>query len=105
MMLLRPWIAGLYGAEFRSGAAVFAVLFLTAAIAAPYGALGNYLAADERMWTRFQINLLWAAVLLAGAALLIERGALGVALAALAAYAVQTGLTYAYLRRRLLLAM
>jgi O-antigen/teichoic acid export membrane protein len=100
MMLLSPWIAGLYGAEFRSGAAAFTVLFLTAAIAAPYGALGNYLAAEERMWTRFHINLLWAAVLLAGAALLIEHGALGVALATLMAYAVRTALTYAYLRRR-----
>jgi len=100
IVLLSPWIAGLYGAEFRSGAAVFAVLFLTAAIAAPYGALGNYLAAAERMWTRFHINLLWAAVLLAGAALLIEHGALGVALATLMAYAVRTALTYAYLRRR-----
>jgi O-antigen/teichoic acid export membrane protein len=99
MMLLSPLIAGLYGAEFRSGAAVFAALFLTAAIAAPYGALGNYLVAEERMWIRFHINLLWAAVLVAGALLLIERGALGVALATLMAYVVRTALiTYAYLR-------
>ena len=63
-----PVIAGLYGPEFRNGAVVFAVLFLTAAIGAPHGALGNYLVADERMWTRFHINLLWAAVLVAGAA-------------------------------------
>jgi len=99
MVLASRSIAGLYGAEFRSGAAVFALVFLTAAVAAPYGALGNYLAADERMWTRLHINLLWAGVLLTGAELLIELGALGVALATLTAYAVRTALTYACLRR------
>jgi O-antigen/teichoic acid export membrane protein len=99
MVLLSPAIAGVYGAEFRSGAAVFALLFLTAAVAAPYGALGNYLAAEERMWTRFHINLMWAAVLIVGALLLIEHGALGVALATLIAYAARTALIYAYLRR------
>jgi O-antigen/teichoic acid export membrane protein len=99
MMLLSSSIAGLYGTEFRSGAAVFAVLFLTAAIAAPYGALGNYLVAERRMWTRFVINLLWAVVLIAGTVLLLERGALGVALATLTAYAIRTALiTCAYLR-------
>jgi O-antigen/teichoic acid export membrane protein len=97
--LMSPWVAGLYGAEFHGGAGVFAVVFLTAALAAPYGALGNYLAAEERMWTRFHINLWWAAVLIAGTMLLIDRGALGVALAGLAAYAFRTALTYAYLRR------
>jgi O-antigen/teichoic acid export membrane protein len=100
MVLASPPIAGLYGAEFRSGAVVFAVIFVTAAIAAPYGALGNFLAAEERMWARFHINLVWAVVLLLGTLLLIERGALGVALAALTAYALRTVLTYAYARRR-----
>jgi O-antigen/teichoic acid export membrane protein len=101
MVLLSHWIAGLYGPEFRSGAAVFAALFVTAAIAAPYGALGNYLVAEERMWIRFHINLLWAIVLLAGAALLIERGAIGVALATLTAYVIRTALiTCAYWRLR-----
>jgi EPS I polysaccharide export inner membrane protein EpsE len=101
MVLLSPLIAGLYGSEFRGGATVFATLFLTAAIAAPYGALGNYLVAEERMWVRFQINLLWAVVLVVGAVFLIERGALGVALATLTAYVIQTALiTCAYLRAR-----
>jgi O-antigen/teichoic acid export membrane protein len=99
MILVSPWIAGLYGTEFRNGAGVFAALFVTAAIAAPYGAMGNYLVAEERMWTRFHINLAWAAVLITGALLLIDRGALGVALATLTAYAFRTGLTYANLRR------
>ena len=101
MMLLSQLIASLYGPEFDRGAAVFAALFVTAAIAAPYGALDNYLVAEERMWIRFHINLLWAIVLVAGAALLIERGAIGVALATLTAYVIRTALiTYAYLRPR-----
>jgi O-antigen/teichoic acid export membrane protein len=99
MVLLSPSIAGLYGTEFRGGAAVFTVLFLTAVVAAPHGALGNYLVAEERMWTRFHINLLWAVVLVAGAVVLIEQGALGVTLAMLTAYAIRTALmAYAYLR-------
>jgi EPS I polysaccharide export inner membrane protein EpsE len=99
MIVLSPWIAGLYGAEFRAGTAVFSALFVTAAIAAPYGSLGNYLVAEERMWTRFYINLAWAIVLVVGTLLLIERGALGVALATLAAYVIRTLLiSYAYLR-------
>jgi O-antigen/teichoic acid export membrane protein len=99
MLLLSPWIAALYGPEFHSGAAVFAILFVAAAFYAPYGALGNYLVAEGRMWTRFHINLLWAVVLVAGTMLLIERGALGVALATLTAYAIRTVLiTCAYLR-------
>jgi O-antigen/teichoic acid export membrane protein len=78
---------------------VFAVLFVTAALAAPQGALGNYLAAAERMWTRLGINVIWATILIAGAAALIEQGAFGVALAALMAYGARTVLTYLYLRR------
>jgi O-antigen/teichoic acid export membrane protein len=99
LVLLSPSIASLYGAEFRDGAPVFAVLFVTAALAAPQGALGNYLAAAERMWTRLGINVIWAAILIAGAAALIEQGAFGVALAALMAYGARTVLTYLYLRR------
>jgi O-antigen/teichoic acid export membrane protein len=99
MLLVSPWIAGLYGPEFHSGAAVFGLLFVAAAFYAPYGALGNYLVAEERMWTRFQLNLLWAVVLAGGTMLLIERGALGVALATVTAYAIRTVLiTCAYLR-------
>jgi hypothetical protein len=51
------------------------------------------------MWTRLAISLLWTVVLLAGAVILVERGAMGVATATLIAYATRVALTYVYARR------
>ena len=99
LMALSPWIATLYGPEFATGGAVFAVAFLAAAATAPYGALTNYLVARQRMWMRLGINLLWAAALVGGAAVLVQRGALGVAVAMLIAYVIRVTLTYVYARR------
>ena len=99
LMALSPWIATLYGPEFANGGAVFAVAFLAAATTAPYGALTNYLVARQRMWMRLGINLLWAAALVGGAAVLVQRGALGVAVAMLIAYVIRMTLTYVYARR------
>jgi O-antigen/teichoic acid export membrane protein len=99
LMALSPWIATLYGPEFANGGAVFAVAFLAAAATAPHGALTNYLVARQRMWMRLGINLLWAAALVGGAAVLVQRGALGVAVAMLIAYVIRVTLTYVYARR------
>jgi EPS I polysaccharide export inner membrane protein EpsE len=99
LMVLGPFIASLYGPEFASGGAVFAVVFLAAGVMAPYGALTNYVIARQRMWTRFTISLLWTAVLLAGAVLLVERGAIGIASATLFAYVTRVSVTYVYARR------
>jgi O-antigen/teichoic acid export membrane protein len=99
LMLFSPFIAGLYGPEFVNGGAVFAVAFLAAGVLAPNGALTNYLIARQRMWTRFAISLLWLGVLLGGAALLVDWGAIGIACATLVAYTIQATATYVYARR------
>jgi O-antigen/teichoic acid export membrane protein len=99
LVALSSWIAALYGPEFATGGAVFAVTFLAAATTAPYGALTNYLVARQRMWMRLGINLLWATALVGGAAVLVQRGALGVAVAMLIAHVIRVTLTYAYARR------
>jgi O-antigen/teichoic acid export membrane protein len=98
MMLFSPWIARLYGPEFADGGTVFAVSFLAAGALAPYGALTNYIIARQRMWTRFAISFVWIVILLAGAALLVDRGALGIAIATLVAYIIQSAVTYGYAR-------
>jgi O-antigen/teichoic acid export membrane protein len=98
LMVFSPWIARLYGPEFANGGAVFAVAFLAAGVMGPYGALTNYLVARQRMWMRFTISLLWTVVLLVGAAILVERGAIGVATATLIAYVTRVTLTYVYAR-------
>jgi hypothetical protein len=58
-----------------------------------------YLVARQHMWMRLGINLLWAAALVGGAAVLVQRGALGVAVAMLIAYVIRVTLTYVYARR------
>jgi O-antigen/teichoic acid export membrane protein len=98
LIVFGPWIARLYGPEFANGGAVFAVAFLAAGAMAPYGALTNYLVARQRMWTRLAISLLWTVVLLVSAAILVERGAIGVASAMLIAYVTQVTVTYVYAR-------
>jgi O-antigen/teichoic acid export membrane protein len=99
LMPFSTFISGLYGAEFASGGEVFAVAFLAAGVMAPYGPLTNYLVARHRMWTRFAISLLWTAVLLAGAVILVEWGAIGIACATLVAYITRAMVTYVYVRR------
>ena len=99
LIAFSPSIARLYGSEFADGGAVFAIAFLAAGVMAPYGALTNYLVARQRMWMRFAISLLWTVVLLAGAAILVERGAIGVAVAMLIAYVTRVAVTYVYARR------
>ena len=99
LMIFSPVIASLYGPDFANGGAVFAVVFLAAGVMAPYGALTNYLVARLRMWTRFAISLLWTGVLLVGAALLVEWGAIGIACATLGAYITRAAVTYIYARR------
>lgn len=99
LIAFSPWIARLYGPEFAAGDVVFAIAFLAAGVMAPYGALTNYLVARQRMWTRLAISLLWTVVLLAGAAILVERGAIGVAVATLIAYVTRVTVTYVYARR------
>ena len=98
LVLLSPWVARLYGPEFADGSAVFAVVSVAAAIMAPYGALTNYVIARQRMWARFAISLLWIVILLAGAALLVAWGAIGIACATLIAYTAQVVVTYLYAR-------
>jgi O-antigen/teichoic acid export membrane protein len=99
LVALSPWIAALYGPDFAAHTGVFVCLFVAAGVAAPQGVLTNYLIARERMWTRLAISAVWAALLLGGAALLIERGALGMAFATLIAYGARTLVIYAYVRR------
>jgi O-antigen/teichoic acid export membrane protein len=98
LMVISPWIASLYGPEFANGGAVFAVAFVAAGVMAPYGALTNYLIARQRMWSRFAISLLWSVVLLVAAAILVGRGAMGVASAMLIAYVTRVTVTYVYAR-------
>jgi len=91
-----PWVAAAYGEEFKNGALVFILMFVAAVAASPQGILGNYLAAENRFWLRFRINILWAVCYLAAAYVCVSKGAVGLAMAMIIAYFARTVATLAY---------
>jgi O-antigen/teichoic acid export membrane protein len=96
LVLASPLIAGAYGDEFRKGALVFVLMFMAAVAAAPQGILGNFLAAENKFWLRFRLNVLWAACFLGAAFLLVASGAAGLAAAMVIAYLVRSIVTLIY---------
>jgi hypothetical protein len=58
--------------------------------------VGSVLAASNRLWLGFWMNSGWAVAFLLGTLALVRFGALGVASARLAAYAVHAGWTVWY---------
>jgi len=99
LMLASPWITAAYGSEFVAGIAVFVTMLIAAIAASPQGILGNFLAAENRFWLRFRLNLLWAVCYLAAAWYLVAEGAVGLAIALVIAYAVRTLATLAHVLR------
>jgi O-antigen/teichoic acid export membrane protein len=81
------WILAACGREFAPGAGVLVWMVLSAVLANPASALGTALSSVGRMWTGLVLNAVWAAVFLAAAAHLVERGALGLAQAYAISYA------------------
>ena len=96
LLLASPWITAAYGPDFQAGVWVFILMLAAAVAAAPQGILGNFLAAENRFWLRFRLNLLWATCYLAAAYYLVVQGAVGLAIALIIAYAVRTLATLAY---------
>ncbi len=96
LMLASPWLTAAYGPEFTEGVTVFVLMLIAAVAASPQGILGNFLAAENRFWLRFRINLLWAACYLAAAYPLVVHGAAGLAIALVIAYAARTLATLIY---------
>jgi O-antigen/teichoic acid export membrane protein len=96
LMLASPWITAAYGSEFTAGVQVFVLMLVAAIAASPQGILANFLAAENRFWLRFRINLLWAVCFLIAAYPLVTQGAAGLAIALVIAYAVRTLATLVY---------
>ena len=99
MVLLSPFIAALYGPEFADHGAVFVLMFAAAGVAAPSGALTNFLVARDYMWTRLTINIIWGIIIIGMAFFLIDYGARGLAFAAFVSYGIRTWLTYIVVRQ------
>jgi O-antigen/teichoic acid export membrane protein len=88
VVLFAPWIMARYGASFLSGHNVLVLLCIVSVVVATLGVVGQTITSEGRMWFGFLLNALWAAVLVSSCFLLRTRGAMGLGLANLAAYAL-----------------
>lgn len=87
--LLSRQIMGAYGEDFAGDWPTLVVSLATAAVIAVQVPVGNMIAASNRMWLGFCMNLLCAVVFLVMTGLLVQWGALGVASARFLAYIAQ----------------
>lgn len=85
--LASPWIVRLYGPAFRDEWLPLAVMLVTAGAVAVQWPVGLFLTAAGRLWHGVLMNVCWALVYLGATFLLVDRGATGVAVARLVAYA------------------
>jgi O-antigen/teichoic acid export membrane protein len=94
-----PWIMEQYGPGFGAGWPVLLLCVAAGFLLGIQTPLGNAIAASGRMWVSLGLNSTWALTLLAGAAVLRERGALGLALAYAVAYAAHAVWSYVLVYR------
>jgi O-antigen/teichoic acid export membrane protein len=88
--ILSPFIMGLYGESFRSSWQVLVIMLLATGISAVNMAIGQTLAATNRMWIGFMMNAVWACVYLVVTYFLADNGAMGIAIARGVAYVCHT---------------
>jgi O-antigen/teichoic acid export membrane protein len=97
LFVLAPWLMGLYGGEFYEAVGILRILAVAAVMNALAGVVGQVIASRASMWWGFTLNLLWGAVFLGVAELLTSsRGAMGLALAYAASYAVHLASSSVY---------
>jgi len=94
--LISPLIMSMYGADFRAGWPVLAIVVWTSALLAIQYPVGQVIAASGRMWLGLLMNAGWAAVLLGSFMLLRGKGALGLATSFLVAYIVHAVWTFGF---------
>ena len=90
VVLLAPAITGYYGSEFTHSATPVTVAAIIGGVVAIHLPFGQVLSAANKMWTATLTNGLWCIVYLIAAAALVERGATGILLALLLAYALHS---------------
>jgi O-antigen/teichoic acid export membrane protein len=89
IVVCSSWILKAYGGGFVVGRLVLILLVLATVISSTAAVIGQAIASLGRMWWGFNLNTVWALMLLSCAVLLVPRyGALGLATAFLASYLV-----------------
>lgn len=94
-----PFIAALFGADFRAHWPVFAVTIAAALPMALFAPWFRLLIAAGRMWQSTAVNAVNAVVLVVGTVLLAGHGALGLAIAKTASHAIDGPLCLVLARR------
>jgi O-antigen/teichoic acid export membrane protein len=87
--LLSPPIMRAYGAGFSSGYVVLALMALLAVVMAVTGVIWQALTSCGLVLWTFVVSVAWAVVMVVAMSLLKDRGAMGLAIAALTAHGVQ----------------
>ncbi len=75
-----------YGKDFENYSVVLVVLGLSAVFSVPSGVIGQSITSKGKMWCGMVLNLIWAIILVASTLLLVDLGALGLAISNLIAY-------------------
>jgi O-antigen/teichoic acid export membrane protein len=94
--LLSQFVMNLYGVEFRDAWVTLIVVLITTGIVSIQMPVGQIFAAANRMWLGFFMNLGWGISYIVFSFILIDLGALGLALAKGIAYALHTGWTFGF---------
>jgi O-antigen/teichoic acid export membrane protein len=88
-ILAAPWIMAGFGPGYPEGVPVLRVLACAAVITATLNMIGQAIVSEGRMWTGLLLNFIWAGILIGLSLYWIPtHGALGLAWANLAAFAV-----------------
>jgi len=89
VIALAPTIMSLYGESFNQGTGVLALVMISAGFVALQTPAEAVMTASGMMWTRVVICVLWALTVVIVTKALLAYGALGLACAILAAYALK----------------
>ena len=86
LIILSPWVMALYGRGYREGWPVLAILAVAAGLFIVQSPVGQLVIAAGRLWIGLAMNLAWGALLVAGSAVMLQQGAVGIASARALAY-------------------
>jgi O-antigen/teichoic acid export membrane protein len=96
-----PLVMKLYGDSYVSAWPVLTITVVTASLLAIQTPVGAMLTASGRMWLGAIMNCGWAAIYVAISWLLVEEGAIGIAVALLCAYGIHAVWTFSFAARQL----
>jgi len=85
-----PLLERIYGPSFAGMAPLLVLISLIGVMRVLGGTLGTFIVSIGEMWWGVMFNVMWGGVLIAATLLLLDRGAIGLALAYMAAYTLHS---------------